>query len=170
MQSHVPWLCQGDVFSDVPIVSVSSSTKIDVHVDRGAALLPIENCQLDKRRRNRTSAVLWLQFLPLPDLNDAEPNLRQRLLAREVSPPSTVYVGKASSGEELYGHLGEAYPLPPAYFGLEMQSFEGNIFADAADPYHVVPTVNDSRIGRLTDTWLRTLHHKMWGYGCATDL
>ena len=67
MRSHLPWLCQGDLFRDVPIVdcTLQGRATIRPRISNGPALLLTHDCAMDKRTKSGLPRVERLQFAPL---------------------------------------------------------------------------------------------------------
>lgn len=105
-----------------------------------------------------------LNFLPLLSLDATDSNRRALLRRRSLEPYEALYVGPVAEFEETYCVLSEMYPLPAAYFRPSIRSFAGHPSADSDEQQYLVPTVNDTRIGRLDDSVLRLLHDKLNAY------
>lgn len=169
MEPNRPWLCQGDLFAEVPICEVSLDSLVGVRYrtrGNGTALLITDDCQLDKRTsKAQKPKVSRLQFVPVRDLVEQQlgHDLERRLRAGEVQPPEVVYL-PLSDGLEGVALLGEAYHIPASYFSLEVVDFSGQAGADPEDPFHVCPTRHDSRALTLSNDERRLLQEKMAWY------
>ena len=176
MEPPRPWLCQGDLFTDVPICGVVLDSLVGVRfstVHNGTAILITEDCQLDKRTsRAQRPKISRLQFAPVHDLPTAglDVDTVRRLRSGDKQPPEAFYL-KLSDEQEGVVFLGESYPIPAAYFRLESKDFSDDPGADPADPFHVVPTANDSRaltVDPAERRWL--LQEKMAWYWTHMNL
>jgi len=163
----VPWLRQGDVFEDVRWLTITRSDDDDTFVASsgpGAALLITHGCQMDKRTNAGRPKAKRLQFLPVHPITDLNHDSQERLRRHEVSPPEAVFVGALTDGREGFGLLGEAFTLPTSYFHPHVESFEGHSQADQSDPYHLVVTRHEERLGTIDDALVELMHSKMVAY------
>jgi hypothetical protein len=160
-----PWLCQGDLFENVPRVLVRQlfSGDIDSVVDPGAALLLSEGCQIDKRKGNGQPNIPRLVFAPVNLLSASglDGNIVSRLRNYEIAPPGAVYIPDVGDGNEGVALLSEAYPIPAPYFSLASENFALHPESDPADPHHVVARSNAARLSTMDDAELRVMHDKM---------
>jgi hypothetical protein len=166
-----PWLRQGDVFEDIdwfrPIVTDEGLTVPRAH---GAGLLITEGCQIDKRSGGRMKPDLRLTFLPVRGLESVENgNLRLSLLRGEDNVFDAIYIGDVE-GDQVYGHLSEAFSIPASYFGAQTVDYSDHPGADPDDPHHLTLADNWVRLMTMDDAWLRVMHRKMWVYWTHLDL
>ncbi len=157
------------MFTDVPVLeaSIGSDGALTFIPGRGSAVLLTDDCQLDKRTGSaKRPKVSRLQFAPLHDMESAnlEADLRDRLLRGELNPPEMIYVSNIGDDRQAVGLLGEAYPIPAVFFGLEIQNFAGHLYSDPDDPNHLVATRNDSRILTAEEGERRLLKQKLAFY------
>jgi len=144
-------------------LAVESGGAVEFVLDRGAALLLTDDCQLDKRTsRAAKPKVSRLQFAPLRDLAamKLEDDTIRRLRAGEINPPEAMYID-LGDGQECVALLGEAYTIPASYFALECQDFTGHFEADIEDPVHVVPRRADTRDLTMEPHELLLMQQKM---------
>lgn len=175
MERHRPWLCQGDLFDEVPLCTATFKPSTGLIFDtskQGAALLIIHGCQVDKRTHSgRTLKVSRLQFVPVLSLASAELNADtvRRLREGDWQPPEAVYLD-LGQGNEGVCLLGEAYPIPAAYFALEPENFKDHPDADPENPVHAVPTDHDSRSLTMDASERLVLQAKMAAYWTRSEL
>jgi len=166
LEECLPWLCQGDIFRSVPVLTprvLSDASVIAVSVEVGPALLVTHGCALDKANQG-VPRIERLNFLPLLAVEASRPD-RQSLLRRgKLQPFEAFYLGDTPEIGESYCVLSEIYALPASYFQPIMQSFEAHPQApdDAQD--YLMATKNDSRIGRLIESGLALLLDKFNAY------
>jgi len=150
MEDHAAWLCQGDVFQQLPIFrSVMTKNGIDVEQTRdiGAAILLTEGCQLDKPFQGKSS-IETLSFAPIYALDDRNvPLLDHQNLLRSGKRKlhGVVYVTNAGDGGEGVAFFRDTYGISASYFDLQLQMFEGD---DQSEP-RAVAVSNDRRSGTL---------------------
>jgi hypothetical protein len=164
LEEQLPWLCQGDIFRDIPVLIpriLADAMVVAVAVELGPAILVTHNCAMDKQTRSGQPRVERLNFLPLLSLDATDPNRRALLRRRSLEPYEALYVGPVAEFGETYCVLSEMYPLPARYFRPSIRSFEGHPSAGSDEQQYLVPTVNDTRIGRIDDSVLRLLHDKL---------
>lgn len=175
MRTPEPWLSQGDLFSEVPLViaHVNERGAVRYVEGTGPALLLTDNCILDKRTRKRqTPKVGRLHVAPvraLADL-DLEEDSQRRLLAGELNPPEPIYLDLGRDGQAV-ALLGETYPIPSEYFGLEATKDD----ADAGDDYRVMigRTDRDTRSYAMERAEQRLLQEKLayfWSHAELTPV
>jgi len=167
LEQRLPWLCQGDVFSSIPVLVPSvlaNASVVAVAVEFGPAVLVTHGCAMDKPTRAGLPRVERLNFIPLLSLTAADAN-RQALLKRgQLEPFEALYVGDVPDLGEAYCVLSEMYPLPAAYLRPTIRSFEDHPLAGIDQQQYLVATMNDTRIGRLPETVLELLHDKLNAY------
>jgi hypothetical protein len=164
LEQQLPWLCQGDIFRAIPVLVprvLADATVVAVAVELGPAVLVTHGCAMDKQNRAGLPRVERLNFLPLLSLDATDSNRRALLKRKTVEPYEALYVGPVGEFGESYCVLSEMYPLPAAYFRPSIRSFEGHPSAGSDEQNYLVPTVNDTRIGRIDDSVLQLLHDKL---------
>ena len=165
MEEPLPWLCQGDVFRDVPILDVDLAGRSDLRprLRQGPAVLLSHGCAIDKRRRNGDLQVERMQFASLRLVTEL-PNDRQgslRAKAQEIAPFEVMYLGALEHIGEVYLTLSDPYYLPASYFELSVENYAEHPSADQSDPTHVRAAINDDRIARLDESQIELLHQKI---------
>jgi hypothetical protein len=165
-----PWLCQGDLFDNIPICLVEQVGDLGIRYrtdpEPGTAVLVTDSCQLDKRTSSAGRVkISRLQFIPVHDLSSADLASDVVVLLRRgaLQPPEAIYVN-LGSGQEGVAFLGESYWIPASFFVLESRDFTGADDADPADPFHVVATRNGSRALTMDHTESRLLREKLAYY------
>lgn len=163
-----PWLAQGDVFADVPIVLTGVDDRGDVSVtqQRGPALLLTYDCQLDKATRQGVPKVSRLHFAPLIAVATQDASRQSLLRQKSVTPYEAFYLGDCGRPTgEAFILLSEIYSLPAALFAFELRDASAiDPAANTADRYLVL-TADDNRIGSLDDderTLLQDKHNLFW--------
>ena len=170
MRPALPWLRQGDIFEVVPHAAILAyDDGIASRTDEVTAVLITENCQLDKRSRAGVISVSRLQFAPVRPFEELDANICGMLRRKEVSPPEAVPIGEID-GREFFFYLGEIYTLPPSYFTLVSEDFEGYEEADASDPFHAVARNHGERIGTMDADLVKLMWLKMARFWMKADL
>jgi hypothetical protein len=171
-----PWLRQGDVFEEMPLVTVRfAAERLDFVPGIGAAVLLTEGCVLDKGRTSRSGAYrpTRLQFAPLYPAAKAaalgDDRLR-RLRARELKPPEFIYVDDVGDGQECFALLGEAFPVLSAFFDIELRDYTNDPESDPDDPFHACPKVNDTRTCSMSADDRLLLQRKMAFYWLHAEI
>lgn len=150
MEDHAAWLCQGDVFQQLPIFRfVVTNNGIDIERTRdiGAAILLTEGCQLDKKSQG-ISTIETLSFAPIYALDDSiiSDSDHQRILRNgRKKLYGVLYVSDAGDGGEGVAFIRDTYGLPASYFGLQLQDFG----VDGQKDLRARAMSNDSRSGTL---------------------
>lgn len=101
MRPAYPWLCQGDVFEQVPVVTFgrNEAGAHNFRSDFVAALLT-EGCQLDKpRQAGEQLSISFFQLAPIApfETSNISSSIRGQLRSRRHTNPSGLlrrYVGK----------------------------------------------------------------------------
>lgn len=168
MRAHLPWLGQGDIFGDVPVVDVTLDPGGDVRVElpRGPAVLLTHDCAMDKPNRQGLPRVDRLQFARLRSLTSLSAD-QQRSLRRQadrLGPFEALYVGEVADLGECLLLLSDPYYLPAAYFELGLEGHAGHPEADPVNAMYATPGAHDARIGRLDERQLELLRSKMLAY------
>lgn len=172
MEDPKPWLCQGDVFQELPLVLASLGTS-GVEFDTGTtgvALLLTNACQLDKRRGDGTPSVSRLQFAPVHALADSglSEGIIGQLRGGWLSPPDAVYIDDPGNGEPAIALLSEAFTIPATYFNLTVADFAGIAGSDPEDPHHAVARSHGDRARTMTEVERQLLHYKMSAFWTGT--
>jgi hypothetical protein len=174
----LPWLSQGDFFTDLPQheteVEVLLGRRIDLRFPprRGPALLITYSSVIDKRthsaQRPQTSRF---QFCPVHSLEAAglTDDQMRRLRNGERDPAEAVYLD-LGEGQEGLALLSEAFVVPTEFFGLELRHFPDHPEADPADPHHVCASDNDTRALSMEPEELAVLLRKMAFYWTRSEL
>ncbi|GAA3247750.1 hypothetical protein GCM10017691_57280 [Pseudonocardia petroleophila] len=164
MRPHLPWLCQGDIFRDVPVVDVALQGRGTVRprVSNGPAILLTHGCVLDKRTNSGKSRVERLQFAPLKAMTllNADKARNLVLKARELAPSEVMYLGEIGEFGAAFFSFTDPYWLPAQYFELTFQLFPEHLEADETGEF-VCPTINDTRMGRIESDELILLSAKL---------
>lgn len=164
MLSARPWLDQGDVFENVPILApkVGEDGELSSDTSHGPALLMTHGCALDKTNRRGAVRILRLAFLPLRSVSYAPEDQRRELRRDLLNPSEVLYIPDAGRFGESYCILSEVYYLPAGAFGLRLVSFD---HPDAEEgSLHLEATVNGGRVGRLEVERVDLLKRKWIGY------
>jgi hypothetical protein len=177
VETPKPWLCQGDVFSDVPLVVASyENGEVGFTATTGPALLISEDCQIDKRtsRAGKPKPANFFQLVPVRALsrNQLGSDLVRRLLDGDRNPPALVYLDDVG-GNEALAVLSESFPLPSAYFELDVEDFTGDPRHDPndPDPVHVVarrPGLH--RVAAMSEAERHLLQEKLAFYWTHAEL
>jgi hypothetical protein len=150
---HEPWLAQGDVFKSVMIVRAGVADGIaSKHLERGPALLISHGCAIDKKHRDGTSELEYLSLLPLQAVENlpGERSAKLRNSKNELGPYNAMYLGDVPEVGESYVMLTEPYTVPATFLQPELRLFTAAEIGDPDDETRIVPTVGDTRVGRLT--------------------
>jgi hypothetical protein len=161
-----PWLCQGDVFSEVPRLVVCCNERGAVQWSNtpGAALLLTDNCILDKRTsKAQKPKAKRLHFAPIRLLADAslEQDQIDKARRRELNPPEPVYLDlRAYDMGECVALIGETYPVPVDHFGGLTGTSDPN---DSGDSFRsaIANPDRDSRICTMEQAEIDDLLAKM---------
>lgn len=162
MREPLPWLAQGDIFADVPIVSprvAADSHGLSHGSDHGPAMLITHDCSLDKANGRGRATIRRLFFLPLRAVATLQPDRASMLRHGELAPFESLYLGEVSDFGETYVVMSEAYYLPAEYFSVELEQF--NHLDPKAGARRLVATVNCDRAGSVDDLAL-ALFQKKW--------
>jgi hypothetical protein len=164
VREHLPWLCQGDIFAEMPIVdtSLAATGDVAVAVIIGPAVLLTHDCDMDKPDRGGAPKVERMQFARLRSVQ-AQPGNRQHTLRdrrAKIAPYEILYLGDVSTFGESFMLLSDPYYVPAAYFRPDFQSYIGHSEADEVGQY-ITAQAHDSRVGRLDSFQLALLRQKM---------
>ncbi|MGC2192648.1 MAG: hypothetical protein WA751_09975 [Candidatus Dormiibacterota bacterium] len=151
---------------------MESSLGVVFGTQSGTALLVTDDCQMDKRTgRAQKPKITHLQFVPVRDLKSVrlEEDTVTRLRDGDLQPPGAIYL-ELTADLEGVAFLAESFPIPAQYFALESQDFSAEPGSDPADPFHVVPTQNDTRGLTMTAEERRLLQQKLAFYWSHAEL
>ena len=115
MRPAYPWLCQGDIFEQVPIITFgrNEAGTYNFKSDFGAALLLTENCQLDKpHQAGEQLRISFFQFAPIVPFktSNISASIRGQLRSqRHTNPTGLVHIADVGDGTEGVADLG---PIP----------------------------------------------------------
>jgi hypothetical protein len=166
LESQLPWLSQGDIFSDVPLLGISLNTttgELDTRWDHGPALLITHGCAMDKASSRDRPTIKRLHFLPLAAVDIQDPTRRDILRRDSITPYEVLYIGQCGHLGEVFATLSEVYYLPASFFQPQLAEFSGHEQAQLEDRY-LIATKGDSRIGRLDSEQVEKLKSKMMLY------
>lgn len=151
-----PWLCQGDLFKQAPVIYYPDlSQDFVVQLRRGPALLINHDCALDKLNQGKAS-IERLSFVSIRKVSALPADRQQLIRADKLQPYEAHYLGELSEFGESYIVLSDPYHIPADYFGVEAQEF-----ADVGGEKRSVITNHDSRFGTLSSESL-TLFRTKW--------
>lgn len=164
MQEALPWLSQGDVFREVPILRPGldlSAEVVEIDQSRGPALLITHGCTIDKASNSGRSTNKHLHFLPLISVAQQDPGRQDVLRRNELQPYDVLYLGDCGDPlEESFVSLGEVYYLPVAMFDTDLATWPDHAEAEEGIRY-CTPRRNADRVGRLDDDQLELFLKKM---------
>jgi hypothetical protein len=174
MRSHLPWLGQGDIFAEVPIIisELDQAREVVVRQEPGPAILLTHDCAMDKPDRNGNPRVETLQFASLKTFSalssDRQINLRGQATA--LMPFDALYVGQIPDFGETFFVLADTFCLPSTFFSLEFSDYGGHEHADDNIANYVVSRAKDTRIGRLDQSQLDLLRRKLPAYWARVQI
>lgn len=164
MRTHVPWLCQGDIFASAPIVETTLSDSGDVQstVTEGPAVLLTHDCSMDKPDSTGQPRVERMQFARVRALDVLPLNLQRtvRTNRNNLGPFEIQHLGDIPELGESCLLLSDPYYIPSAYFVPIFCDYTGHAEALEGDRYITIQ-LHDSRIGRLDEDQLILLRRKM---------
>ena len=160
MRPRDPWLCQGDVFAEVPLpTSILKPGSLTFGTGKGPALLLNDDCILDKRSAGNPQ-IKRLNFAPMRVMADQQYHEGKEASLRngEVNPPDPVYVDLGAEGEAV-ALLSETFSLPAGYFGLVASQDP----SDQVDDYRLAieKAYRDTRTHSMDPTEVRLLQEKL---------
>lgn len=168
MRNHVPWLGQGDIFANVPIIDVTmtGAGEVQATVIDGPAVLLTHDCDMDKPD-NATGLprIQRMQFARLRAV-DALPLSYQRTLRTNRNKPGpfeSQYLGDIASFGESCILLSDPYYIPSSYFAPVFDDYSSHAEAAEGAKYLTVQ-LHDSRVGRLDEVELILLRKKMTAF------
>lgn len=151
LRDRLPWLCQGDIFANSPIVdvSVTATTEVQAAVISGPAVLLTHDCDMDKPNRDGTPRVERLQFARLRAV-DALPVDRQRTLrssSDKIAPYEVLHLGDVPDFGESFILFSDPYYFPTVHLEARFVDYDSDGTQEAGR--YLTAQKNDSRIGRL---------------------
>jgi hypothetical protein len=168
LRTHLPWLCQGDIFRDVPVIDVTLAdpSRVEVISRSGPAVLLTHDCAMDKPNRRGEPRVERLQFARLRSIDALPPDKQGSLRGSATSsgPFDVLYVGEISDLGESFILLSDPYYLPAAYFALRFDDYTGHPDAGAGSATYAAPGAHDTRLGRLDQAQMDLLRVKMLAF------
>lgn len=160
-----PWLCQGDLFRNAPVLHYPNLTQDFVaQLRMGPAMLVNHDCALDKLRKGEAS-IERLSFVSIRNLA-VLPNDRQQLTrtkANDLAPFEAHYLGQLAGLGESYIVLSDPWYVPADYFGARAQTFP-----EMGDEKRLVIANHDTRFARLGDASLALFRNKWNAYWTRT--
>lgn len=163
-----PWVSQGDVFADVPIVRYGRSAL--GQVTNGPSLLLTADCQLDKRTRSGQTKIRTLQFAPLQNVEDLDQNRRALIRRDGLQPPNPFYLGEVDTGAgewEAFVLLDEIYAVPIESVGAAEMVDHSEEMEDEDDAWRL-HLVDVKRLYSLHDSRRDLLHDKITAFWTGT--
>jgi hypothetical protein len=164
LQDHLPWLCQGDIFADAPVIDVilSDTNELQVSLPMGPAVLITPDCAMDKPGRSGRPRVERLQFVRLRAV-DALPLGQQNSLRgsrSKLGPYEALYLGDVADYGESFILLSDSYYLPAAYFALGFEDYSDHA-QGGPDARYVTLSLHDTRLGCLDTEQVELLRRKL---------
>lgn len=162
MLEPLPWLEQGDIFARIPLFEpILADGQIRASFLEGPALLLTHGCSMDKPDREPGQPrLVHLQFVRLRSMRVLSADIQRRLRRRELGPFDALHVGEPPNLPESFVTLNDPFFLPFGYFEPSLQSFPTHP-ARRDDGLVAVPTINDTRVGRLDNLDVDLLHRKI---------
>jgi len=158
------WLCQGDLFADVPILQIQPTLlEPKPVIKRGLSVLVTYDCQLDKRTSRNAPKITWMQFAPvrpMADLAAADERVKRDLRNGKLNFPEAVFIEESFIGEECVMLLSELYSLPSSYFGIDIRETDGE-FEAGEDRFRAFANQNAERVCTMTEAERTLLRAKM---------
>jgi hypothetical protein len=163
LRDHLPWLCQGDIFENAPVVDVSIAVTGEVQAAAisGPAVLLTHDCDMDKPNRDGTPRVERLQFARLRAV-DALPRDRQQTLRStrdKIAPYEVLYLGEVPDFGKSFILFSDPYYFPTIH--LEPSFVEYGSTGTQEGGRYLTAQKNDSRIGRIEAHQLALMRQKM---------
>lgn len=168
MRNYLPWLCQGDVFGNVPVldVAIDGDINISARMMFGPAVLMTHDCAMDKPDKDGRPRVEFLQFARLRSMASLPEGKRNNLRgARAKVPPfEAMYLGEVAEFGEAFILLTDPYFLPSRYFSLAFVNYRDHVAADPQVSDYITPRSADSRVGRIDEEQIDLLRRKMMAF------
>ncbi|MCA1607441.1 MAG: hypothetical protein LC775_18700 [Acidobacteria bacterium] len=169
VRTHLPWLGQGDIFGEIPVVGaeLDHAGNVRVYSSPGPAVLLTHDCAMDKPdKATGLPRVERLQFARLRSIT-ALPSNRQASLrgaAKKLGPFEALHLGEIPQFGETFVLLTDPYYLPAQYFDLALLSHINHPEAEPVGAEYTTPQRRDTRIGRIDAEQLDLLRRKMFAY------
>ncbi|MDX6744982.1 hypothetical protein [Actinocorallia sp. A-T 12471] len=174
MRPHLPWLCQGDIFSDAPIVDIAAQGTggLEASLIYGPAILITHDCAMDKPDKDGNPRVQHFQLVRLRSMSALPQDRRGNLKGgrAKVPPFEAMYVGDVGDLGESFILLSDPYFLPAGYFAPGFVDYRGHAEADPQVTNYITPLLNDSRIGRLEEDQIQLLRRKIIAFWTRMDV
>ncbi|MHB8452756.1 MAG: hypothetical protein ACYDAQ_20220 [Mycobacteriales bacterium] len=167
MREHEPWLGQGDIFLEAPVLAASLGADglLRFSAEIGPALLLTHDCVLDKPPfAGGAPRTERLQFARLRAAESLPPNRRDTLrgMATKPEPVEALWLGDLLDLGPSFILLSDPYFVPVGYFQPYLEDYSRHEHARPGDAKrYLTPAVNDTRIGRLDESQLVLLQRKM---------
>ncbi len=157
------WVSQGDIFSDVPLLSFENSALPTPMLSRGPAMLITHGCALDKKTRTGQSTIQRLHFLPVRSLTIYPSDQRRQLVASasKIQPFEVIYLGEIGEHGEVIAILSEPVTVPASFFALGLTLPEGS---EEGEERLTLMSDTETRIATLTNEHSRLLSLKLNAY------
>lgn len=158
IQGSDAWLSQGDLFARLPLVNVdvTSNGLLSPSLLDGPAILMSHDCALDKRRAGAL-VIERINFLPLIAMSTLPASTAALIRGRpdELTPYETMYLGTVQPWGECVAVMSTPTRLPASYLRLEIVNGP-----DGPEDLRARPTLNDTRVGRISDIRVELLRSK----------
>jgi len=168
VRAHLPWLAQGDIFRDAPVVdvTVAEGSRVEVASRLGPTVLLTHDCAMDKPNSRGEPRVERFQFARLRSIDSLSGDLQRSLRgsSNSLGPFEVLYLGQISDLGESFILLSDPYYLPAAYFALRFVDYTGHPDADANNALYATPSAHDTRLGRLDQSQIELLRAKMLAF------
>lgn len=169
MRIHLPWLSQGDIFGEIPVVGVELDPAGDVRAQcsPGPAVLLTHDCAMDKQDKvTGLPRVKRLQFARLRSITalPADQQASLRGASKKTGPFDILHLGEMPQFGETFMFLTDPYYLPAQYFNLVLLAHSDHSEAGTRNAKYITPQRHDTRIGRIDEEQLDRLRHKMLAY------
>jgi hypothetical protein len=167
LRNHLPWLCQGDIFANAPVVDVTltATNGLQLALPTGPSVLLTHECAMDKPNQRGEPRAELLQFARLRAI-DSLPRDRQMLLRQkrnDLGPFDILYLGEIGELGESFILLTDPYHLPARFFSLKFEDYSSHPDAGPGARY-VTPQANDTRLCRMDEAQVELLRQKMLAF------
>jgi len=175
LRIHLPWLGQGDIFGEVPVIGAELDPAGNVHAysSPGPAVLLTHDCAMDKPdKATGLPRVERLQFARLREITALSPDRQANLrgAAKKVGPFEALYLDEIPQFGETFMLLTDPYYLPARYFDLTLLAHGDHPEAESQSAIYTTPRRHDTRIGRIDAEQLDLLRQKMLAHWTRFDL